>query len=144
MMMFRGYAEGFHMLRTGLIAVLLLGLGSTAMASDRVRVNVGIGSYYGDVGYHFSYVDGGRGDRRWNDRHRYDRRWDDRRGYYGRDSWRNGRYYSAPRGYYYPKPYYGPSYRGSRYGQYYGYPRGHNGGRYFNDRRHDDRRWHRH
>jgi hypothetical protein len=124
--------EGFHMLRTGLIALLLLGLGSTAMASDRVRVYVGVDSYYGDVG--FSYVDRGRDDRRWDGRHRYDRRWDHRWGD-GRSYWRNGRYYSAPRGYYYPRPYYGPSYRGP----YYGYSRGYHGGRHWHDRRHEHR-----
>jgi hypothetical protein len=122
------------MLRTGLIAVLLLGLGSTAMASDRVRVYVGVDSYYGDAGYRFSYVDRGRGDWRWDDR--YDRRWGHPRRYDGRGHWHNGRYYSAPRGYYYSKPYYK--------GRAYGYSRGYHGGRHLHDRRHHDRRGYRH
>jgi hypothetical protein len=113
------------MLRTGLIAVLLLGLASTAAASDRVRVYVGVDSYY---------VDRGRGDWRWDDR--YDRRWSHHpRRYDGRGHWHGGRYYSAPRGYYYSKPYY---YRGKAYG----YSRGYHGGRHWHDRRHDRR--HRH
>ena len=113
--------EGYHMLRNGLIAVLLLGLGSTAMASDRVRVYVGVDGYYGDVGYRLSHVEGGRD---------YGR-WDGRRSYRG-----DGRHYSAPRGYYYyPRPYYGPR---------HGYSRGYGGGRHWHDRRHDGHRWHRH
>jgi hypothetical protein len=121
------------MLRTGLIAVLLLGLGSTAMASDRVRVYVGVDSYSGDVGYSFSYVDRGRGDWR-RDGHRYDRRWDHRR-WDDRRSYGYGRYYPAPRGYYYPRHGYSKPYR-------YGYSRGYYGGRHWHDRRHDHR--HRH
>lgn len=108
------------MFRAGLIAVLLLGVGSTAMASDRFSVYVGVDSYYGPS-YGFSYVDRGRGDWRRHD---------------GRGHWHNGRYYSAPRGYYYSKPYH---YRGKGYG----YPRGYHGGRHWHDRHHD-RRWHRH
>lgn len=124
------------MLRAGLIAVLLLGLGSTAaMASDRTRVYVGVDSYYGDVGYRFFFVDRGRGDWRWDDRH--DRRWGHHGWHDGRGHWRNGRYYSVPRGYYYSKPY---TYRG----RVYGYPRGYHGGRHWHDHRHQDRRWHRH
>jgi hypothetical protein len=137
------------MLRTGLIAVLLLGLGSTAMASDRVRVFVGFDDYYGGVSYGFSYVGGGRDYRGW-DRHRHDRRWhhrdwNDRRGY----NWRHGRYYSAPPSYYYP-------YRAPYYGKRHGYSRGYYGDRHWHDRRsdgrydgrhdgrRDGRRWHRH
>jgi hypothetical protein len=125
--------EDFHMLRAGLIAVLLLGVGSTAMASDRFSVYVGVDSYYGPS-YGFSYVDRGRGDWR---RDRYDRRWGYSRRYDGWGHWHNGRYYSAPRGYYYSKPYY---YRGKAYG----YSRGHHGGRHWHDRRHHDRHGHRH
>jgi hypothetical protein len=115
------------MLRTGLIAVLLLGLGSTAMASDRVRIHVDVDSSFGDVGYRLSYVGGGRD---------------------------YGRYYPAPRGYYvYPRPYYRPYYGYSR--GYYGgrhwhdrrFDRRHDGWRDGRRGWHDDRRgwrWHRH
>jgi hypothetical protein len=131
------------MFRSGLIALLLpslwLVLGSEAMAHDRdrVRVFVDVGSY-GDVSYGLSYVGGGWDHGRWDGWHRYDRRWDHR--HYDRHSyWRHGRYYSAPRGYYYyPKRHY---YRD-------GYPRGYYGDRHWHDRWHDGRRdgrrWHRH
>ena len=127
------------MFKTGLMALLLLGLGSTAMASDgaasgRVRVFIGVDGYSGNVAYGLSYVGGGRDYGRW-DGNPY------RGGYYdGRDR----RYYSAPRGYYeYRRPYYRP---------YYGYSRGYYGDRHSYDRRHDRhdgrwddrRRWHRH
>ena len=123
------------MLRTGLIALLLLGLGSTAMAhDDRVRVFVDVGSYYGDVSYGLSYVGGGWDHGRWDRWNRYDRYGYDRHSY-----WRHGRYYPAPRGYYYyPKRHYG--YR-------HGYSRGYYGDRHWHDRRHDGRdgrRRHRH
>lgn len=78
------------MLRTGLVTVLLLGLGSTAMASDRIRVFVtyDIGGYYG--------VD-----------HRYDDCRDGRR-WSTRDDWH---YYGDYRGWRpYPYIYYGWSY----------------------------------
>lgn len=97
------------MLRTGLIAVLMLGLGSTAMASDRIRVfvtydsgyhDVGQRHYGGSYGYHLYAGDGWdrwrgndwRGHYWRRDNHRWDYR-PDRRRY-------NGRYYSAPRGHY--------------------------------------------
>jgi len=126
------------MLRTGLVAVLLLGIGSTAIASDRVRVFVTFDSGYHDVDYRYyggsdryRYAGGGRDDRRWDDRRRHDSRWDDRRWDNRRhDGWYAGRYYSAPRGYYYPR--------------WYGYSRGYSGGRYCPDRFHDGRDWHRH
>lgn|GEM_PF-2081744 len=118
------------MLRTGLIAVLLLGLGSTAMASDRVRVVVGHDSGYrqydgprycaGIDGYGF--IGGGRDDRRWRDSRWRDPRWDHRY----QTGWRHGRYYSAPRGYYRP-------------GHYHGYSRGYHGKQWDHDRRHDRR-----
>jgi hypothetical protein len=93
------------MLRAGLIAALMLGLGSTAMASDRVRVFVTYDSGYHTIGHGY-YADSFRyywrtgsrwDDWRWNNRHRLDWRWDNRRGY----GWRDGRHYSAPRGYNY-------------------------------------------
>ena len=115
------------MLRTGLIAVLLLGLGSTAMAHDRVRVYVGVDGYDGDVGYRLSYSG-------------------------GRDY---GRYYPAPRGYYvYPRPYYRPYYGYSR--GYYGGRHWHDrrfdgrhdgwrdGRRGWHDSHRDGRHWHHH
>ena len=124
--------EDFIMFKkTGLMALLLLGLGSAAaMASDRVSVFIGVDGYSGNVAYGLSYVGGGRDYGRW-DGPSY------RGGYYGRDR----RYYSAPRGYYvYPRPYYRP---------YYGYSRGYSGDRHWHDRHHDHRRdgrrhWHRH
>lgn len=124
------------MLRTALFAVLLTGLASTAMASDRVRVVVSYDSGYGyhsarDRGYYRDYRHG-------RDYSRYDRRWDRGRHY----SWRGDRhYYSRPYYRSYDRGYYGSrSYRGRDYGDrgyYYG-SRGYRHDRYCPDR------WHRH
>jgi hypothetical protein len=123
------------MLRTALIAILLTGVASTAMASDRIRVAVS----YDSGGYGYSRA----GDRHYRDRghyrdhyrrggrhYGYDRRWDRD---YGRSYGRNyGRSYGwSSRHYYSPRPYYYGGYgryRDSRYGH----------GRYCPDR------WHRH
>jgi hypothetical protein len=92
------------MLRTGLIAVLLLGLGSTAMAHDRVRIYVGVDGGYGydDVGDYGRYYSAPRGyyvypkpyyrpyygysRGYYGGRHWHDRRFDGRH-----DGWRDGR-----------------------------------------------------
>jgi len=106
------------MLRTALFAVLLTGLASTAMASDRVRVVVAYDSGYHHVGdRYYSGRDRGYRDYRHGGRHYgYDRRWDRGR-YYGRSYGWNSRYYDS-----YSR------YRDSRYDHY----------RYCPDR------WHRH
>ncbi len=133
------------MLRTALFAVLLTGLASTAMASDRVRVVV---SYDSGHGYH-SVRDRGHyyGSRGYRDRDRdyrrghsrYDRRWDRGRHYgYG---WRGDRYY-------YSRPYYSrPYYRSYDRGYYYG-ARGYRdrdyGSRGYRHDRYCPDRWHRH
>ena len=63
------------MLRAGLVTVLLMGLGSTAMASDRVRVfvNYNSGGYY-HVGRHYNDRDCHDG-RHWARRDRWNRPW---------------------------------------------------------------------
>ena len=68
------------MLRAGLVTVLLMGLGSTAMASDRVRVFVTYdsGGYY-NVGHHY-----------------YDRDCRDGRHWARRDRWSDHGYYRSP------------------------------------------------
>jgi hypothetical protein len=130
--MVRVHLEGQPMLRTALIAVLLTGLASTAMASgrDRVRVVVSYDSggyyhtgdryygdrYYGDRGYRDRGYD--RDYRRGGRHYGYDRRWDRGR-YYGRS------YGWSPRSYYYGGY---TRYRDSRYGH----------------SRHCPDRWHRH
>ena len=112
------------MLRIALFAVLLTGLASTAMASDRVRVVVSYDSGYGyhsvrDRGHYRDYRHRG---------HRYDRRWDRGRHYGYR--WRGDRYY-------YSRPYYSrPYYRSYDRGYYYS-KRGYRHDRYCPDR------WHR-
>ena len=106
------------MLRTGLIVVLLLGLGSTAMASDRVRIYVGVDGYYGDVGDYGRYYSAPRG------------------------------YYVYPRPYYRPYYGYSRGYYGGRHlydrrfdGRHDGWRDSRRGG---HDNRRDDRRRHHH
>jgi hypothetical protein len=110
------------MLRTALFAVLLTGLASTAMASDRVRVVVSYDSGYGyhsvrDRGHYRDYRD-----YRHRGHSRYDRRWDRGR-HYGYGSWGSRYYYSRPyyrsydRGYYRDRGYYYGS-RGYRHDRY--------------------------
>jgi hypothetical protein len=137
------------MLRTALIAVLLTGLASTALASDRDHVRVvvsydggGYGFYYASDPY--SYYGRGRG-------HYRDR------GYYGYD-----RHYRYDRYSRYDRRHYGSSRhwdRGRSYGRHYGWsPRHHysspRSSYYYGSGRHRDRgdghsrnrpeRWHRH
>jgi hypothetical protein len=128
------------MLRTALIAVLLLtGLASTALASDRDRVRVvvsfdsgGYGYYHAgdryysgrDRGYSRDYRGYSRDYRRDGRRYDHDRRWDRGR-YSGRNYGWSPRYYYSPRSY----SYYGSGrYRDSYYGH----------------SRHCPDRWHRH
>jgi hypothetical protein len=118
------------MLRTALFAVLLTGLASTAVASDRVRVVVAFDSGHGyhsvrDHGYYRDYRHRGH-------YHGYDRRWDRGRHY----GWRGDRYRGDR--HYYSRPYYSrPYYRSYDRGYYYG-SRGYRHDRYCPDR------WHRH
>jgi hypothetical protein len=122
------------MLRTALFAVLLTGLASTAMASDRVRVVVSYDSGYSDHGY-YSVRDRGHYRDYRNRGHypRYDRRWDRGRHY----GWRgDGYYYSRPYYRSYDRGYYDRGYYRDR-GYYYG-SRGYRHDRYCPDR------WHRH
>jgi hypothetical protein len=120
------------MLRTALFAVLLTGLASTAMASDRVRVVVAYDSGYG---YHSVRDRGYYRDRDYRHRGYYDRRWDRGR-HYGYGSRGDRYYHSRP---YYSRPYY-RSYDRGYYrdrGYFYG-SRGYRHDRYCPDR------WHRH
>lgn len=124
------------MLRTALIAVLLTGLASTALASDRDRVRVVISYDSGGYGYYHvgdRYYSGrDRGyyrDYRRDGRHRgYDRRWDRGRDYgrsYGRSYNWSPRYYYSPR-------------------QSYRYGSGRYRDSYYGHNRYCPDRWHRH
>jgi hypothetical protein len=107
------------MLRAGLATVLLMGLGSTAFASDRVRVYV---DYDSGGPYHTG--------RHYNDRDCRDHRhWSTRRDY------RSG--YYAPYGYYSPAP----RYRYYGYAPSYGWGLSWDSGR---DRHRSHRDWDRH
>ena len=88
------------MLRAGLVTVLLMGLGSTAMASDRVRVfvNYNSGGYY-HVGRHYN-----------------DRDCHDGRHWARRDRWNDSGYYRSPPRY---SGYYDYYSRAPRYGWSY-------------------------
>jgi hypothetical protein len=125
------------MLRTALIAVLLTGLASTAMASGRDRVRVVVSYDSGGYGYYHA------GDRSYRDRYYGDRGYRDRDRGYDRDYRRGGRYSGYDRRW--------DRDRGRHYGRSYGWssPSHYGGYSRYRDSRHGHSRycpdrWHRH
>jgi len=103
------------MLRTGLFALLLLGVSSASVASDRLRVIVGYDSGYLHVDYGGHY----HGHRHWKGHHHHHYR---------------------PHGHHYRPGWLFFDHRPHRYDRYH---RGHDH-HHGRGHRHHDRRWHRH